>query len=95
MKDAVNDATSKEIVADYRFTQKGNVVYLFVRNPATARVDIPELAKNKLAIRSISLLGNTSKVTWTQGKEALTLTLPTVKDQRIPIYVYKIQPKHN
>jgi len=93
MKDAVNDATSKEIVSDYRFTQKGNIVYLIVRSPSTATIDIPELAKNKLAISSISLLSSPSKVKWTQGKDALTLTLPTVKDPSIPIYVYKIEPK--
>ena len=89
-KDAVNDATPKEIVADYRFTQKGNTVYLFVRSPSTARIDIPELAKNKLAIRSISLLGSLSKVKWTQDSDHLNLVLPTGHKDDIPIYVYKI-----
>ncbi|MNE51148.1 Alpha-L-fucosidase [compost metagenome] len=93
MKDAVNDATPKEIVSDYRFTQKGNVVYLFVRSPSTARIDIPELAKNKLAISAINLLGSPSKVKWTQGKDDLQLSLPTVKDKNIPIYVYKVDAK--
>ena len=93
MKDAVNDATSKEIIADYRFTQKGNIVYLFVRSPSTARIDIPELAKNKLAISSISLLGDQSKVKWTQGRDNLNLVLPSGQRDEIPIYVYKIEAK--
>lgn len=95
MKDAVNDATSKEIISDYRFTQKGNAVYLFVRSPSTTRIDIPELAKNKLAISAINLLGSPSKVKWTQGESALDLVLPLSQDKDIPILVYKIQPKRN
>ncbi|WP_309364836.1 alpha-L-fucosidase [Sphingobacterium sp.] len=93
MKDAVNDATSKEIVSDYRFTQKGKAIYLFVRSPSAATIDIPELAKDSFEIKSLSLLGSPSKVKWTQGKDALQLSLPTVKGQEIPIYVYKIEAK--
>lgn len=93
MKDAVNDATSKEIVSDYRFTQKGKNVYLFVRSPSTATIDVPELAKSSLEIKSLALLGSSSKVKWTQGRDALQLSLPTVKDPEIPIYVYKIETK--
>ena len=93
MKDAVNDATSKEIVSDYRFTQKGKSVYLFVRSPSTATIDIPELAKSSLDIKSLALLGSSSKVKWTQGRDVLQLSLPTVKDPEIPIYVYKIETK--
>lgn len=93
MKDAVNDATSKEIVSDYRFTQKGKSVYLFVRSPSTATIDVPELAKSSLDIKSLALLGSSSKVKWTQGRDALQLSLPTVKDKYIPIYVYKIESK--
>ncbi len=93
MKDAVNDATSKEIVSDYRFTQKGKNVYLFVRSPSTATIDVPELAKSSLEIKSLALLGSSSKVKWTQGRNALQLSLPTVKDPEIPIYVYKIETK--
>ncbi|WP_336828024.1 alpha-L-fucosidase [Sphingobacterium multivorum] len=93
MKDAVNDATSKEIVSDYRFTQKGKSVYLFVRSPSTATIDIPELAKSSLEIKSLALLGSSSKVKWIQGRDSLQLSLPTVKDPKIPIYVYKIETK--
>ncbi|WP_343555636.1 alpha-L-fucosidase [Sphingobacterium sp.] len=93
MKDAVNDATSKEIVSDYRFTQKGKAIYLFVRSPTTATIDIPELAKSSFEIKSLSLLGSTSKVKWTQEKDALRLFLTTAKGQEIPIYVYKIEAK--
>ncbi|MBB1644791.1 alpha-L-fucosidase [Sphingobacterium sp. UME9] len=93
MKDAVNDATSKEIVSDYRFTQKGKSVYLFVRSPSTATIDIPELAKSSLDIKSLALLGSSSKVKWIQDKDILQLSLPTVKDPEIPIYVYKIETK--
>jgi len=93
MKDAVNDATSKEIVSDYRFTQKGKSVYLFVRSPSTATIDIPELAKSVLDIKSLTLLGSSSKVKWTQGRDTLQLSLPTVKNPEIPIYVYKIEAK--
>lgn len=93
MKDAVNDATSKEIVSDYRFTQKGKSVYLFVRSPSTATIDIPELAKSVLDIKSLTLLGSFSKVKWIQDIDTLRLYLPTAKDQEIPIYVYKIEAK--
>ncbi|WP_313531967.1 alpha-L-fucosidase [Sphingobacterium multivorum] len=93
MKDAVNDATSKEIVSDYRFTQKSNFVYLFVRSPSTATIDIPELAKSGRDIKSLTLLGSSSKVKWTQRRDTLKLSLPTVKNPEIPIYVYKIEAK--
>jgi len=93
MKDAVNDATSKEIVSDYRFTQKGKFVYLFVRSPSTATIDIPELAKSSLEIKSLALLGSSSKVKWTQRRDTLKLSLPTIKNPEIPIYVYKIEAK--
>ncbi|WP_343321646.1 alpha-L-fucosidase [Sphingobacterium multivorum] len=93
MKDAVNDATSKEIVSDYRFTQKGKSVYLFVRSPSTATIDIPELSKSVLDIKSLTLLGSSSKVKWIQNIDTLRLYLPTAKDQGIPIYVYKIEAK--
>ncbi|QQT32033.1 alpha-L-fucosidase [Sphingobacterium multivorum] len=93
MKDAVNDATSKEIVSDYRFTQKGKSVYLFVRSPSTATIDIPELAKSSLDIKSLALLGSSSKVKWIQDKDILQLSLPTVNAPEIPIYVYKIETK--
>ncbi|WP_312747873.1 alpha-L-fucosidase [Sphingobacterium multivorum] len=93
MKDAVNDATSKEIVSDYRFTQKGKFVYLFVRSPSTATIDIPELAKSVLDIKSLTLLGSSAKVKWIQDIDTLRLYLPTAKDQEIPIYVYKIEAK--
>jgi alpha-L-fucosidase len=93
MKDAVNDATPKEIASDYRFTQKGKLVYLFVRSPSTATIDIPELAKSSLDIKSLALLGSSAKVKWTQGRDVLRLSLPTIKDPKIPIYVYKIETK--
>ena len=93
MKDAINDATPKEIVSDYRFTQKGKAIYLFVRSPSAATIDIPELAKGSFEIKSLSLLGSPSKIKWTQGKDALQLSLSTVKGQEIPIYVYKIEAK--
>ncbi|MGE8430706.1 MAG: hypothetical protein ACN6O7_22720, partial [Sphingobacterium sp.] len=73
--------------------QKGKSVYLFVRSPSTATIDIPELAKSSLYIKSLTLLGSSSKVKWIQDIDTLRLYLPTAKDQEIPIYVYKIEAK--
>jgi alpha-L-fucosidase len=64
-----------------------------VRSPSTATIDIPELAKSSLDIKSLALLGSSSKVKWIQDKDILQLSLPTVKDPEIPIYVYKIETK--
>ncbi|WP_104385432.1 leucine-rich repeat domain-containing protein [Sphingobacterium sp. HMA12] len=68
-------------------------VYYDGMNDSTATIDVPELAKNKLAISSISLLGNPSKVKWTQGRDNLNLVLPSGQGDEIPIYVYKIEAK--
>jgi len=90
IKDAVNDATSKEIVPDIRFTTKENVIYVIVRNPALSKVNVMNMAKGEVQIKDVSLLGGKKNLSWVQDNNALTLEIPQSKKGEIPIYVYKV-----
>jgi len=66
---------------DFRFTAKEAVVYAIgMACPADGKATIHSLGwaheGASLPIASIELLGSTQKVTWTQGADALEVTLP-------------------
>ncbi len=93
MKDAVNDATPKEIVPDVRFTTKENYIYVFVRSPNTSSFSIANMAKGKIEIENVKLLGSSKKLKWKQDSNSLELELPVGKQGEIPVYVYKVSTK--
>jgi alpha-L-fucosidase len=84
---------------DIRFTQKGDTLYAFVGAWPTSRVALikslastsPQLAGAKVG--SVSLLGSTAKLTFTQDAQGLSVNLPaqppsqhavTLKIQGVP-----------
>jgi alpha-L-fucosidase len=67
---------------DFRFTAKGSTVYAIgMACPSDGKATIHSLGwaheGSSIPIGSIELLGSTSKATWTQGADALEVTLPT------------------
>jgi alpha-L-fucosidase len=81
--DGVKDvATRPFTAADIRFTtsKEGTVLYALVLAwPPNGRLLVKSLARSFGAIRSTSLLGNTSPLEWRQTDEGLAVTLPVRK----------------
>jgi alpha-L-fucosidase len=79
---AFHDTDTKPYTADdFRFTAKGSTVYAIgMACPKDGKATIHSLgwAHEGAAapVASIELLGSSDKVTWTQGADALTVTLP-------------------
>jgi alpha-L-fucosidase len=82
MGGAFHDTETKPYTSqDFRFTAKGSTVYAIgMACPADGKAIIHSLGwaheGSTLPIASVELLGSTEKVTWTQGAEALDVTLP-------------------
>jgi alpha-L-fucosidase len=79
---AFHDTDTKPYTpGDFRFTAKGSAVYAIgMACPQDGKASIRSLGwaheGASLPIASIELLGSTEKVTWTQGADALIVTLP-------------------
>jgi len=78
-----HDTDTKPYTAeDFRFTAKGSTVYAIgMACPKDGKATIRSLGwaheGSALPIATIELLGSTGKVTWTQGANALDVTLPS------------------
>jgi alpha-L-fucosidase len=83
MAGAFHDTDTKPYTAeDFRFTAKGTTVYAIgMACPANGRATIHSLGwaheGSAIAIAQVELLGSSEKVNWTQGADALEVTLPT------------------
>ncbi len=79
---AFHDTDTKPYTSDdFRFTAKGSAVYAIgMACPADGKATIHSLGRAHegaaLPIAGIELLGSSSKVTWAQGTDALTVGLP-------------------
>ena len=79
---AFHDTDTKPYTAqDFRFTAKGDTVYAIgMACPSDGKATIHSLGwaheGASLPIAKVELLGSTEKVTWTQGADALNVTLP-------------------
>ena len=66
---------------DIRFTTKDGVLYAFCMETPEADIQIKSLGKlskiSTKAVASISMLGNTEKLQWKQGSNALIISRPT------------------
>lgn len=92
--DAVNDATSQALNPEIRFTQHGNDLYIFANNPFAPVIKVKSLSTDSFPqINTVSLLGYKKKIKWTQGKEGLSLEIPSGFKTRIPVYVFKVEKK--
>jgi alpha-L-fucosidase len=82
MAGAFHDTDTKPYTADdFRFTAKGSTVYAIgMACPANGKATIHSLGwsheGSAIAIANVELLGSTEKVKWTQGADALEVTLP-------------------
>jgi alpha-L-fucosidase len=78
-----HDTDTKPYTAeDFRFTAKGSTVYAIgMACPKDGKATIRSLGwaheGSALSIATIELLGSRGKVTWTQGANALDVTLPS------------------
>jgi alpha-L-fucosidase len=92
MKDAENDATSKLIYPEVRFTTKDGYLYAYVCSTTEKNVLIKSLAlDNQLKIKNIIRLGPEEKVKWTQKREGLQIEIPLYNSTEIPITGYRIE----
>ena len=92
MKDAVNDATSKLLTPEVRFTIKGDDLFVYVCSWKGDRVLIKSLSTDQLGIiKNVSLMDSSKRVTWKQTSSGLVLSLPSDPGRAINIIGFKIQ----
>ncbi|WP_300598901.1 alpha-L-fucosidase [Niabella sp.] len=95
MQDVLNDATSKRIFPEIRFTAKKNQVYVFANSIAEKKIAVKALGKaSGEKIKSVSLLGSGKKIKWEQKTAALILPLPTLSNAAVNVNVFKVILKH-
>jgi alpha-L-fucosidase len=82
--------------SDFRFVQKGPIVYVFVMQwPANGKLIIRNLPTNSPrlgVIASVQLLGSREALTFTRNREGLSLQLPQLKPCE-DVQVLKITPR--
>lgn len=65
---------------EVRFTTKGDLLYVFVLNPAEGEIKLPSLGKNSpyfgSRIQQIRMLGSNAKIKYKQNNDALVLKVP-------------------
>ena len=88
--DSDSDTTSKTILPDIYFTSKGKAVYVIARSWTEAVVNVKSMTKDKYKVKSVHLLGSKLKLNWKQSNDALQITMPKVKTNPIPVYVFKV-----
>lgn len=91
LKDAVHDATPKDIIPEVQFTQKDKYIYAYVCSYHNPQVFIKALAGKK--VKSVTQLGTDKKAVWKQNKEGLKIEMPVYKENAIPITGFRIEFK--
>lgn len=76
-----NEKDRKDLTAeDFRFTTKGDTLYVFVMGTPEKQVTVPDLASGKTPsvgkIANVELLGHDGKLTWNQNDSGLRIELP-------------------
>lgn len=91
-KDAVNDATSKALFPEIRFTQKSeNKIFAIACNPYSPHLLIRSLSTDLVApIKNVILLGNKKKFKWQQTKNGLAMDIPAKFKTEVPVYTFQI-----
>jgi len=91
MKDAVNDATSKLLIPEVRFTVKGDDLFVYVCSLKGDHVLIKSLSTDQLGvIKKVSLMDSSIRVNWKQTSSGLVLSLPSDPGRAINIIGFKI-----
>jgi len=92
LKDFVNDATSKDLTPDIRFTTKGANLYVFARSWKENKVFVRSLPSGEAVIENIKMLGSAKKIKWKQDKDGLIINTPVEnKSTDIQVFVFKIE----
>lgn len=99
MLDAVNDATSKDIIPEIRFTIKNaegenkEILYVFLNSLPGTSVTVRSLASGAFGkISSLKLLGG-GKLRWKQTEAGLKVQLPKLKKNKLNVRVLAVQWK--
>lgn len=94
MVDVYSDNTSRKIFPELRFTQKGNIVYVFVNGFSAPRARVKALAASKgYAIEKLTALENGRAIQFTQNKNYLEIPLATLPANTINVRVFKVYVK--
>jgi alpha-L-fucosidase len=92
MKDAVNDATSKLIIPEVRFTAKDDDLFAYICSWSGKEVLIKSLSSGQSdAIKKVELLDSGKKAIWKQTSEGLVLSMPSASGQPIYIQGFRIK----
>jgi len=94
MQDVINDNTSKDIIPEIRFTEKGQgnsaTLYVFLNSLLEDRILIQSLnAGDFKKIQKVELLSG-GKISWKQTDAGLKITVPRVKSGDINVRVLAI-----
>lgn len=90
LKDAVNDATSKDTAPEIRFLAKGNELFVVACSWTDAKVRVKSLNNADYTVKSLRLLGSSKKIKWKQTAEFLDIEMPGKKPGEFPVYVFKL-----
>lgn len=75
-----NEGNRSYTAQDFRFTQKGDVLYAYMmRWPDDRQVIVRSLAQGAGRVEEVGLLGSKAKLTWKQTGAGLAVTLPPEK----------------
>ena len=93
-KDAVNDATSKVIPSEVRFTCKEKNIYAFIFNWYQNNVLIKSLTENKVPIENVTMLGHAGDLKWSQTDDGLAIEIPaSITVGNVPIKGFMLRQK--
>ncbi len=87
-----NEGKAKYNAKDIRFNQKGKILYVTTLGVPETQTIIKSLGKNKKngAVKKVSVLGSSEKISWKQSDESLVIDKPTTIPNNIAV-VFKLQ----
>ena len=87
--DAIYDGTPQNIIPDFRYTCKKNVVYVIVRHVSQSQYILKSFNKND-NIKNIEIIGDTSCIIdWSLSEKGLFISIHGSKDLPL-LYVLKV-----
>lgn len=86
--DAVYGGTPQDIIPDFRYTQKGNTVYVIVRHVAASTFTLSAFRQSDRVV-TVECLDSRRPAEWEQDADGLHVT-PGVYKKRYPVYVLKV-----
>ncbi|PQV48966.1 alpha-L-fucosidase [Jejuia pallidilutea] len=89
LKDAVHDATPKDIIPEVQFTFKNGKIYAYVCSYHKPEVLIKSFT-SKFKVENVVQLGSNKKVEWEQDTRGLRIEMPEYSENEIPITGFQI-----